>query len=60
MFETDLVNNFSVRAFNSDVDVEKASFRNFEHETHFGAGLHLVKEALLCVSVNLERQICCA
>jgi hypothetical protein len=48
------VNDLSVGSFYPDVDVEKSSFCDFEHQAHLRAGLHLVEETLLGVSVNLK------
>ncbi len=48
------MDDFSVGSFYSDVNVQKSSFCDLEHEPHLCPRLHLVKEALLGVSINLE------
>ena len=49
-----LVDHFSVRALDSDVDVEESALGDLEHEAHLGAHLDLVEKTFFRVSVNLE------
>ena len=50
-----LVDHFSVRALDSDVDVEESALGDLEHEAHLGAHLDLVEKTFFRVSVNLEK-----
>ena len=52
-----LMDSFAVGADYPDINVQETALGDLEHEPHLSAGLDLVKEALLGMSVHCD-EVC--